>query len=96
MLRLACDLGVDVGVQIAAPVHDAVLITAPLGKLDGDIGKMVAAMEEASRVVLGGYQAIVEVDKVVKYPDRYVDPRGVDMWGRLMAALKKAERHGRV
>jgi hypothetical protein len=36
-------------------------------------------MEEASRVVLGGYQAIVEVDKIVKYPDRYVDPRGVDM-----------------
>jgi DNA polymerase-1 len=75
-------------------VHDAVLITAPLADLDGDIAKMVQAMEESSRIVLGGYQAIIEVDKIVKYPDRYVDPRGVDMWARLMAALKKAERHG--
>ena len=94
MLRLACDLGIEAGVQIAAPVHDAVLITAPLERLDADIAKMEFAMKEASKVVLGGYEAIVEVDKIVKYPDRYIDGRGVDMWGRLMAALKKAERRG--
>ena len=95
MLRLACCLGTEAGVQIAAPVRDAVLISSPLADLDGDIAKMVQAMEEASKAVLGGFQAIVEIDKTVKYPDRYVDPRGVDMWARLMAALKKAE-HGRV
>jgi DNA polymerase I-like protein with 3'-5' exonuclease and polymerase domains len=96
MLRLACDLGTEAGVQVAAPVHDAVLICAPLADLDRNIEKMSGAMREASRVVLGGYEAIIEVDKIVKYPDRYVDPRGVEMWGKLMAALGKAERRGRV
>jgi DNA polymerase-1 len=37
MLRLACDLGTEAGVLIAAPVHDAVLITAPLADLNGSI-----------------------------------------------------------
>jgi DNA polymerase I len=94
MLRLACCLGTEAGVQIAAPVHDACLIAAPLSDLKKDIAKMVAAMEEASRIVLDGHHAIVEVDKVIKYPARYVDARGVDMWARLMVALEKAEKHG--
>jgi DNA polymerase I len=77
MLRLACCLGAEAGVDIAAPVHDAVLISAPVDRLDIDIAKMVAAMEEASSLVLGGYTAIVEVDKIVRYPNRYVDKRDV-------------------
>jgi DNA polymerase I len=37
MLRLACCLGTERGVEICAPVHDAVLICAPLDRLHEDI-----------------------------------------------------------
>ena len=45
-----------------------------------------AIMEEASRVVLGGFTIRTEA-KIVRYPDRYSDPRGVVMWDKLMGLL---------
>jgi DNA polymerase I len=52
MLRLGCCLATERGIEVCAPVHDAVLICAPLDRLDADIATMRAAMAEASRVVL--------------------------------------------
>ena len=52
MLRIACCLATERGIKVVAPVHDAVLICAPLDRLDHDIAAMRAAMAEASRVVL--------------------------------------------
>jgi hypothetical protein len=86
MLRLACCLGVERGVEICAPVHDAVLICAPLGRLDDDIRLMQAAMAEASRIVLGGFELGTDV-KITRYPDRYMDERGVVMWERVMGLI---------
>ena len=43
MLRVACCLGVERGVEICAPVHDAVLICAPEERLDADIETMRTA-----------------------------------------------------
>jgi hypothetical protein len=40
MLRLACSLGTERGIEVCAPVHDAVLICAPLERLDADIAGM--------------------------------------------------------
>src|SRR6478672_350853 len=57
MLRLACCLATERGVEVCAPVHDAVLICAPLDRLDADIAGMRAAMAEASRIVLKGFAA---------------------------------------
>jgi DNA polymerase I len=89
MLRLACCLGTERGIEICAPVHDAVLICAPLDRLDEDIAKMRVAMAEASRIVLNGFELRTDVH-VVKYPDRYMDDRGVKMWDRVMRLV--AER----
>jgi hypothetical protein len=44
MLRLACCLGTERGIEICAPVHDAVLICAPLDRLEADIASMREAM----------------------------------------------------
>jgi DNA polymerase-1 len=44
MLRLACCLGVEAGIEVCAPVHDAVLIAAPLERLDQDIARMQDVM----------------------------------------------------
>ena len=76
MLRIACCLATERGIEVCAPVHDAVLICAPLDRLEADIAAMRAAMAEASRFVLAGFELATDV-KVVRWPDRYMDPRGV-------------------
>src|SRR5690348_3982832 len=55
MLRLACCLGTENGIRICAPVHDAVLIMAPMEELNADVARMRGFMEEASSVVLDGF-----------------------------------------
>jgi hypothetical protein len=44
------------------------------------------AMAEASRVVLDGFECRTDVT-VVRYPDRYSDPRGVVMWRKVTNLL---------
>jgi hypothetical protein len=90
MLRLACCLATERGIEVCAPVHDAVLICAPLERLDADVVAMQDAMQEASHVVLDGFQLRTDA-AVVRYPDRYMDERGAVMWQRVMTLLRKAE-----
>src|SRR6516225_3318642 len=52
MLRLACCLAIERGVEVCAPVHDAILMCAPFDRLDADIATARGAMAEASRIVL--------------------------------------------
>jgi DNA polymerase family A len=75
MLRLACCLGTEDRILICAPIHDALLIMAPLDRLDEDVARMRAHMEEASRVVLGGFR-LRSNQHVFPYPERYSDPQG--------------------
>jgi hypothetical protein len=86
LLRLACCLGTEPGIEVCAPVHDAVLICAPLERLDADVVRMQEAMREASRIVLNGFELGTDA-KVVRYPDRYMDERGALMWERVMTLV---------
>jgi hypothetical protein len=88
MLRLACCLATERGIEVCAPVHDAVLICAPLDRLNADLSQMRAAMAEASRVVLAGFELGTDA-KIVAYPDRYMDERGTVMWAKVAALLAK-------
>jgi DNA polymerase I len=90
MLRLACCLATERGVEVCAPVHDAVLICAPFDRLEADIAAMRGAMAEASRFVLAGFELATEV-KVVRWPDSYMDPRGRQMWDRVCSLVAQAE-----
>ena len=90
MLRLAACFATEQGVEVCALIHDAVLIAAPLDQLDHDIERMKAAMAKASRVVLDGFELRTDVN-VVRYPDRYQDPRGAVMWERVMKLVAKRE-----
>jgi hypothetical protein len=90
MLRLACCLATEQGLEVCAPVHDAVLIAAPLSRLDGDIARMQEAMKEASRIVLDGFELGTDLT-MIRHPDRYMDERGKTMWGKVMALLDQAD-----
>ena len=94
MLRIACCLATERGVEVCAPVHDAVLICAPLDQLDDDIASMRAAMAEASRAVLSGFELGTDVH-VVRYPDRYMDGRGQVMWQRVMQLVGRPAEEAR-
>jgi DNA polymerase I len=87
MLRLACCLATEAGIEVCAPVHDALLIEAPNGELDGAVAATRAAMAQASALVLDGLEVGTDA-AVVRYPDRYADPRGAIMWERVSELLQ--------
>ncbi len=86
MLRLACCLATESGIEVIAPVHDAVLIEAPADELQATVERMQAAMREASRRVLGGFELLSDA-KLVFSPDRYSDPRGEVMWNTVVGLM---------
>jgi DNA polymerase I len=88
LLRLACCLATERGIEVCAPVHDAVLICAPLDRFEDDITSMRAAMAEASKIVLDGFELRTDATRVC-YPDRYQDPRGTAMWNRVIELIGK-------
>jgi DNA polymerase-1 len=90
MLRLAICLATERGVEVCAPIHDAVLICSRLDRLEQDVAITQAAFAEASRVVLGGFELRSEA-KIVRFPDRYFDARGRRMWEETMSLVEKAE-----
>jgi hypothetical protein len=67
-------------------VHDAVLIEAPLERIEADVALMQEIMRRASRVVLGGHELRTDA-KIIRYPDRYTDPRGDAIWSRVLDLL---------
>lgn len=90
MLRLACCFATERGVQVVAPVHDAVLIESDADRINGAVVEMRTAMDQASRIVLDGL--VVDTDvKIITWPDRYADKRGRVMWSRVMGILKSFE-----
>jgi DNA polymerase I len=91
MLRLACCLATERGIEVCAPVHDAVLVCAPLDRLDADVVRMRETMVEASRVVLDGFELSTDDPTVVRYPERYMDPRGAVMWERVTRLIAKRQ-----
>jgi DNA polymerase I len=90
MLRLACCLATERGIEVCAPVHDAVLICAPIDRLDAHVTRMRETMAEASRVVLDGFELGTEMHPI-RYPERYMDPRGAVMWERVTRLIAKRQ-----
>ncbi len=90
MLRLACCYATECGVKVCAPVHDAILIEFDLENEESAISETQQAMREASAIVLDGFELRTEV-KTVRYPDRYMDERGRQMWDTVWRILDRLE-----
>jgi hypothetical protein len=92
MLRIACCLGTEAGIQIGGTAHDGLIITAPLAELTAATAKMQTCMAEASRIVLNGFELRTEAQEV-RYPDRYTskDKEASAMWNTVMALLDSIE-----
>ena len=88
ILRLSCCLGIEGGVRICAPIHDAVLIEAPASGIDDAVEIQRRAMAEASRLVLGGFEIRTEA-KV--FTDRFEDSRGESTWKLITELLRTCQ-----
>jgi hypothetical protein len=89
MLRLACCLATERGIEVVAPVHDAVMVEGPAGSIDEVVAATQDTMAEASEIVLDGFRLRTEA-KEVRWPERYMDERGREFWNRVMGLLPEA------
>jgi DNA polymerase I-like protein with 3'-5' exonuclease and polymerase domains len=91
MLRLACCLMVEAGIEVCAPVHDAILILGPTERISSVVEKAKQLMEQASAEILGGFRLRSD-EKIVSHPDRYMDERGLVMWKAIWELIEEIER----
>ncbi len=88
MLRLACCLLTERGIQVCAPVHDAVLVEGPADDIDHIVAETQRAMREASEVILNGF-ALQTDAKIVRHLDRFDDERGTKIWELVTGILSE-------
>ena len=67
-------------------MHDAILIEARLEDLDDTVAAAQAAMSDASALVLDGFRLRSDA-KIIRYPERYEDERGKEMWQRVWGVM---------
>jgi hypothetical protein len=91
ILRLACIYLTEAGIRVCAPIHDALLIEAPVNELEATTEHAQQLMVAASRDVLGGFPLACDI-KLVRAPDRYTDERGVAMWESTMRLIEQLDR----
>jgi DNA polymerase-1 len=87
MLRLAICLAIAMGIEVCAPIHDAVLIHAPLDRLEADIARMRACMAEASHVVLDGFELQTEYDLILAEKPYSKDDASREMFETMVGLL---------
>ncbi len=91
MMRIACILAVERGINLCAPIHDALLIEAPIDQIDSEVSSLKACMTEASEAVLGDGKACRVDASIFGYPDRFMDEDGLAMWDQIMCLLAETE-----
>jgi DNA polymerase-1 len=97
LFRLAYVWATRHGLTLIAPVHDAVLIESSEDKIEADVALMREIMRRASRVIFNPTAAgTIELRtdaKIIRYPDRFTDSRGTELWETVLKLL--AERRER-
>jgi DNA polymerase I len=94
ILRIACILLVENGIKIIAPIHDAILIECEESEADETILLAQKLMTKASTIVLGPENPIKTEAKIIGYPDRYTDKRGIETWDRIINILGELKTEG--
>lgn len=80
------------GIELCAPVHDAVLVEAPIDQIEAVVALTREIMRRASRVVLGGQNELRTDVTIVRYPDRYSDKRGEQIWADVLKLLEQYQQ----
>jgi DNA polymerase I len=79
ILRAACIIGDRRGIELVAPVHDALMCEGPADCAEDVSQTLDKAMRDASGVVLRGYELKTEA-QIITHQSRFFDKRGLKMW----------------
>lgn len=91
ILHVLCILAERRGIEIVAPVHDAVMAEGPLQQAAELSEALDRVMRDASALVLRGCE--LPTDKQIIRPgENYHDDRGVDMWSTVTKLVARLER----
>jgi hypothetical protein len=89
IMRIAAIWAHRRGIELCGTIHDALLIEAPIERIEADVALTQEIMRRASRVVLGkGYELRASA-KIVRYPDFYSDKRGEKIWEYVIELLEQ-------
>jgi DNA polymerase-1 len=88
ILRMACVWATKRGLRLCAPVHDAVLLEAPIDRIDRDVKLLQDIMGRASSLVLGGPRLRTDA-KTIRYPNHYSDSRGDEIWAHVTGLIER-------
>lgn len=91
MLRIACIRMRLAGINLCAPVHDAVLIEASEDQIENAIKVAQECMVQASQDVLHGFALTSEAD-IFTYPRRFLDEGSQPFWDEVMAILSEVKK----
>jgi DNA polymerase family A len=75
ILRCACIWADRFGIEMLATAHDAVLIQAPLDRIEQDVACMSACMRRAARLLTDGFELRVD-HEIKRGSERFVEERG--------------------
>src|SRR5262249_25895309 len=92
MLRLSCIFATEAGIQVCAPVHDALLIESAIDRIEEDVVTTQGFMRAASGLVLPGFPLRTDA-KIITHPGRYMDPRGEKFWETVWQLIKEDPSH---
>ncbi len=97
MLRWACCFATESGIEVHAPVHDALLVGGPADCIVDIVEETRRCMQKASELVLDGYAVRTDPaakmleespPQIVCWPGRYFSEKGASMWERVQGILK--------
>jgi hypothetical protein len=92
MMRLGLSMAVEAGFMICAPIHDALLLEAPIEEIAEQARAVAEIMAQASEIVLGPGKRCRSDIKIIRHPDRFEDEaRGSVMFSRVMRLLEEAQ-----
>ena len=94
-MRLACIMTARAGIGLCGCVHDALVIESSIERIDADVAapKRSCGEPRASfsiQIPTAHYELRTDAT-IVRYPDRYIDKRGVAMWTEVLALLGSTE-----
>src|SRR6185436_18597478 len=90
ILHVTCVLAERRGIEVVAPVHDAIMAECPAHQADELAAELDRAMGDAAAVVLRGYRLPTD-QQIIRPGERYFDKRGQEMWTTVTHLLGQIE-----
>ena len=90
ILHVTCVLAERRGIEVVAPVHDAIMAECPADQAEELSAALDQVMGDAAALMLRGYRLPTD-RQIIRPGERYFDDRGKAMWDTVTGLLAKLE-----